>query len=208
MKKYFDMQINSNFSKRFFDDEFLNTIPLDETCELIYSLNKTRFNSGLVKNAKKIIIGTLTPPEGMANGYYYSSSKNKVFGIIDMCFDDGGVLTNLKKKLIKNKKDASLLKQIEEYLQKNRLAFIDIINRAVRVKNSSKDDDILFYSLDYDAFKLCAPNQMFICTSLNAKNGLLEICKNSNIKIDQKNIFVCYQDRFHFNLQDWKNKLS
>lgn len=208
MKQFFGYSVHSNFSKRFCNDNFFDSINFDKNlCEKIFSLNKTNANKQLIQNAKKIIVGTLTPPEGMQNGYYYSSSKNKVFGIIDKCFDNGGVLTNLKKQLANDKKSTKILQNIENYLQKQQIAFIDVIDRAIRIKGSSKDDDILFYTLDYDVFKQCDSKQMFICTSLNAKNGLLAICKNGDVKIDTKNIFVCYQDRFHFNLQDWKEKL-
>ena len=89
----------------------------------------------------------------------------------------------------------------------HKIAFVDIIERAVRAKGSSKDDDIFTYSLDFDAFKICDKNQIFICTSKNAKAGLLQIAQKVD-GINQENIFVCYQDRFHFNFDEWRKILT
>ena len=209
MKEVLREKIVSTFCKRICLKNKIESIDIDTSkFEKIMSHNNIDFNQKLVQSAKIIIIGTLTPPEGMENGYYYSSSKNKVFGILDRCLNLDGTFVELKKQLALNKQSRSVVKEIEKQLHNNNLAFLDIIDRAIRVKGSSKDDDILMYSLDYDHFKFCNTSQIFICTSKNAKNGLLEIVKDKDVNIDCSKIFVCYQDRFHFDITDWKQKLN
>ena len=86
-------------------------------------------------------------------------------------------------------------------------AFLDIVDTAIRVKDSSKDDDIIAYSLAFEHFELCNNSQVFICTSQNAYKGLIKIIENPKVNIDKSKIFICYQDRFHYNFLDWQQKL-
>ena len=207
--EFFDTKINRKFDKRITDNDFIDKLDLHQSnCEKVWSLNKSCFNLDLIKNANTIIVGTLTPPNGMENGYYYSSNKNRIFSIIDKCLNTNGKFLSLKKQLLLNPKSKVQISQIENALFEYKLAFIDVINKAVRIKNSPNDNDILFFSLDYFSFEKCAPYQKFICTSQNAENCLLRITENKNVKINKDNIFVCYQDRFHFNINDWQQKLK
>lgn len=175
----------------------------DKNCfELVNSLNKEHFVKNLVQNANIIIVGTLTPANGMNNGYYYSSDRNRVYGLIDYCFntEDNG-LAKLKKQLKQTTQKTEVLKQIKEYLSKHKIAFLDIINQAVRKKGSSLDDDITQYTLDFESFAYCSNNQKFVCTSKNAQIGLEKIKKFDNV-------VVCPQDRFRCKKEDWKKELN
>lgn len=170
--------------------------------ELVDSLNKKYFDEALIKNANIIIVGTLTPANGMNNGYYYSSDRNRVYGLIDYCFDteDNG-LANLKRQLKLPLQKEEILRQIKDNLFEHKIAFLDIINQAVRKKGSSLDDDITQYTLDFESFAYCDNNQKFVCTSKNAKIGLERINKFDNV-------VICPQDRFRCKKEDWKKELT
>ena len=207
-QKDWDALRKRDFGKKICSQADLDHISLEENYEKVYSLNQIHWSKKIIENADKIIVGTLTPPDGMTNGYYYSSSHNKVFGIIDKCYENDGTFLELKKQLLIHHKNKATIKQIEEKLLKYKVAFIDIVDQAIRVKRSSLDDDIVLYSLDFKAFRNCNEHQTFICTSQNAKKGLEEIIKQDpSIKINNNNIVVCYQDRFHYKEDDWKSRL-
>jgi hypothetical protein len=64
-------------------------------------------------------------------------------------------------------------------------------------------------SLDYETFKNVenkAHIVRYICTSNNAKICLNKILEKNNVS--NQNVCVCYQDRFHYNKNDWKNALK
>ena len=209
MNENFKILKKKKFIDRVFDKMSIESKNIDtKKFEKVKSLNNFAFNKTLISNAKIIIVGTLTPPEGMNNGYYYSSSKNKVFGILDKCLDSENKLSKLKKELYLNPKNKDIINSIEKLLFDYKIAFIDIIDNAIRIKNSSKDDDILMFSLDKKSFEYCNTNQIFICTSKNAKDGLMEISQDKKVNIECSKIFVCHQDRFHFKLENWKDKLN
>lgn len=202
-------KISSNFCKRICSNSDLQNTSFDDNVyEKVLSQNHKHFNQSLIANAQKIIVGTLTPPQGTQFGYFYSSLNNKVYGILDKCFFASGKLVSLKKQLAKDNQNPKIIKQIEEQLFACKVAFLDIVDTAIRVKNSSKDDDIIAYSLDFKHFELCNNSQVFICTSQNAYKGLLQIIDDKTIKIDKAKIYICYQDRFHYNFDDWKQKLT
>ncbi len=201
-------KISSNFCKRICSNSDLQNMSFDDNVyEKVLSQNHNHFNPSLIANAQKIIVGTLTPPQGTKFGYFYSSLNNKVYGILDKCFLTNGKLVALKKQLAKDNQNPKIIKQIEEQLSACKVAFLDIVDTAIRVKNSSKDDDIVAYSLDFKHFELCNNSQLFICTSQNAYKGLLQIIDDKTIKIDKAKIYICYQDRFHYNFFDWQQKL-
>lgn len=145
-----------------------------EYCE---SFNQLSMN--LIKNNKDIrylIVGTLTPPEGRNNGYFYTASKNKMFRYIDLSFSDGLYLEKQKK----NRSD------IEKILRERHVAFIDVINEAIVLKGSSRDDDILSYTLDYKSFEeifSMNPNIKIVVNSKNAEAGFKQICNELKISI-------------------------
>lgn len=199
---------NSDFCKRVCSNfDIKNLVFDDKIYERVLSQNHEHFNPSLITNAQKIIVGTLTPPQGTQFGYFYSSLNNKVYGILDKCFLTNGKLVALKKQLAKDNQNQKIIKQIEEQLFVHKVAFLDIVDTAIRVKNSSKDDDIIAYSLDFEHFELCNNSQVFICTSQNAYKGLMKIIENPKVNIDKSKIFICYQDRFHYNFLDWQQKL-
>lgn len=209
-KTFYNHVLNNDFCKRDYDDKIIESIILqDNDLEKVFSLNKTKSNAKLIENATKIIVGTLTSPKGMQNGYYYTScTRNVVFNTLDEAFDENGKFAKLKKDLSLSPNNKQIINQIESKLFDFKIAFIDVINQAIRTKNSPNDSDIFMYSLDLNAFKHCNKNQIFICTSKNAKLCLEKIVKNNNLSIDLTNVFLCQQDRFHFNKQLWLDLLK
>lgn len=200
--------MSKKFVKKLSSVEKFKSIKLTNSQEKVFSLNHTMLDDALVKNAKTIIVGTLTPGNGMFNGYYYTSLKNKVYKIIDENCNKSNVLVNLKKQLANNKDDEEIIGKIKENLLKNKLAFIDVIDEAIRECDSYQDDKISAFTLDYGSFKHCSQNQIFICTSQNTADCLNLIAEKINLNKD--NIFVCHQDRFHYPADKnlWTEKLT
>ena len=134
----------------------------------------------LIRNndIRYLIVGTLTPPEGRKNGYFYTASKNKMFRYIDLSFSDG---MDLEKQKLNTR-------EIEAILCKRQ--FLDVVNEAIVLKGSSRDDDILSYTLDYNRFKKIFsknPNIKIAVNSKNAEAGFKQICnelKKYNIKYE------------------------
>ena len=170
--------------------------------EKVDSLNKTCFDKRLIENANIVIVGTLTPSNGMGFGYYYTSERNKVYKLLDYCCDtETNGLSDLKKELKQNPKDKTILQKVKEYLFEHKIVFVDVIDMAIRKKGSALDDDIIEYTLDYNTFKHCKSSQKFVCTSKNAMMCLQKIRKFDNV-------VICHQDRFHCKKEDWKKQIN
>lgn len=151
------------------------------------------------KNAiRYLIIGTLTPPEGRQNGYFYTAKKNKTFTYIDLSFNDGLYLEKQKN----NPKE-----EIENILRERQIAFFDVVDEAIVLKGSSRDDDILSYTLDYNRFKeiICKnPEIKISVNSRNAEAGFRQIC--NGLKINVKYEFI--PQNIRGNYHNYKSELS
>lgn len=146
-----------------------------EYCESFNQLSMNLIKKN--KDIKYLIVGTLTPPEGRKNGYFYTASKNKMFRYIDLSFSDSDGLYLEKQK--NNRAD------IEKILRERHVAFIDVINEAIVLKGSSRDDDILSYTLDYKSFEeifSMNPNIKIAVNSKNAETAFIQICNVLNFK--------------------------
>ena len=95
--------------------------------KLVKSLNNL---SCFTKETRILIVGTLTPPEGMAHGYFYSSSGNAVYGKLSKCFceksADHSSFAYLKKKLICEVdwcEKMRIIQQINDKLEEHKMAF-------------------------------------------------------------------------------------
>lgn len=178
-KTFYNHVLNNDFCKRDFDDKIIELINLqDNDSEKVFSLNKTKSNAKLIENATKIIVGTLTSPKGMQNGYYYTScTRNVVFNTIDEAFDENGKFAKLKKDLSLSPNNKQIINQIESKLFDFKIAFIDVINQAIRTKNSPNDSDIFMYSLDLNAFKHCNKKPNFYLHKQKRKTLLGKDCK-------------------------------
>lgn len=151
-----------------------------------------------------LIVGTLTPPEGRHNGYFYTASKNKMFRYIDLSFSDGLYLERQKKNRA----------GIENILSERHVAFIDVINEAIVSKVSSRDDDILSYTLDYKSFEeifSMNPNIKIAVNSKNAEAGFKQICNELKINIKYELIPQNIRGNYHIYknesclIKEWKS---
>jgi len=124
-------------------------------------------NTTFSKNTKLVIVGTLTPPD---TKYFYCSFYNRIYGYIDeslkkLTRTGNETLKELKKGLqeVHNKHvDIKLCNQVEidqkvnsikEILDKNGIAFLDVMDKAIRKEKSSYDKDIEYFTLAKNDFK-------------------------------------------------------
>ena len=148
------------------------------------------------EDTKIIIVGTITSPQGRGpnKGFYYMSSYNPMYRIIDTYFNSIGQPSNL----VKNKKVGNIPAIIEELNEKN-IAFLDVVESCSNPKNSSLDDDLEDIKLDYKAFKDIDENIVMLANSKNAYGGLLKIAKKNHLKNQIKYV---YGFRF-YKQEDW-----
>lgn len=200
--------MSTKFIDNLCNTQKFNSMKMTNFQEKVFSLNHSMFDENLVKNAKAIIVGTLTPENGMISGYYYTSPANRVYKIIDSACNHDNTLVNLKKQLKLQSGNQEIVNKIKLNLAKNKLAFIDVVDEAIRKRGSSKDSGIFAYTIDFESFKHCNKNQIFICTSNNAADCLNIIA--DKIGLCKKNIIVCHQDRFHYpaDKQLWAENLT
>lgn len=120
------------------------------------------FNSQttLDDDTRLVIVGTLTPP---CTRYFYCAPRNRIFGYIDEALEELGYNEEVKlKELKKGLSNSSLPKNIVDekveaiktILRKHKIAFLDVMNNAIRKNNKSHDDEnIEYYTLATDDFR-------------------------------------------------------
>lgn len=135
----------------------------------------TSFNSQncMTEDTEIIIVGTITPTEGMKNGYFYTAPRNRIYGYIDAA--RGTELVEKKRKLtdigLSRLQKEQIIETIKNELQEQKIAFLDVIESAIRLKDSYSDSDIRCYTLDYPVFSTVPKNvKKVICNSRLAEN--------------------------------------
>ena len=99
-------------------------------------------------NTEILIVGTITPPDGVKNGYFYSARRNKIYGYID-----DARRSNKDEKLKELKNGLPLnVSEIKRILKEEKIAFLDVMKEVVR-PDSSLDDDIEEFTLDIEKFQ-------------------------------------------------------
>ena len=157
--------------KRLVTRATIKSLTIKPDQELVQSLNTEHC---ITNETQIIIIGTITPPK--ACGYFYTSPYNCIYGYIDEA--RGTNLKELKRKL---KTDIIVKAEIIKTLQNEKIAFLDIMEEAIRKEKSSADDDIEHFSLDYDRFEkvfrqiIANKNVTVICNSRLAQAGYNKI---------------------------------
>ena len=152
---------------------------LDNTEEFVESFNK--YNC-VTPQTQLIIVGTITPPQGVENGYFYTAPRNKIYGYIDEAIKTN--LKELKGSLKSTTNEAEVLNQIKDILKTNNIAFLDIMKYAIRKKNSPYDEDIKYYNLDIESFRNLSDSVYFICNSKLAQEGYEKICEELGREIN------------------------
>lgn len=143
-------------------------------------------NTNNVNKIKVIIVGTITPPNkntsNHANGYFYTSERNKMYELLDNHFKNSNFKC-LKDKLVKNPGNQKIIDSIMRELTNHQIAFLDVVKDVKSIPTSAADDKLDNFSLDIGSFEkaLCTLKQKtiyFICNSRNAEHGLHIILKN------------------------------
>ena len=157
-------------SKNDVDKQFLSMDP--DEYEKVDSCNK---ENCLTPDTAIVIVGTLTPSGG--KGYFYTAPHNKIYAFIDAARG-----TNLvaKKKMLQDPahSDADrqqIIGEIKKELISQKIAFVDVVESAIRKKGSYADKDIKFISLDYNAFTQIPKNAKVICNSRLAESRYNDI---------------------------------
>ena len=144
-------------------------------------------NHAIDSNTKLIIVGTLTPPDGRKNGYFYSADGNGVYGLLDNYFSGNSNFLKLKENLINTQVNKEqCVEDIKKELKRFDIAFLDVIDYAIAPTNSPDDNYIQYFNLDYDSFKNVLDTLSdfnFVCTSKNAVEGLLCILERFGIAV-------------------------
>lgn len=148
------------------------------------------FNSQhcVMAETKIIIVGTITPPKGTNCGYFYTAPRNNIYGYIDAA--RGTNLKELKNKLngsnLIDLQKAQIVGEIKDVLREQQIAFLDIMDKAIRKKGSYKDSDIAAYTLDNSTFQNIRQGVKIICNSRLAKTGFEQIQRNLGSNLSYK----------------------
>lgn len=127
----------------------------------------------MTEDTEIIIVGTITPTEGMRNGYFYTASRNRIYGYIDAA--RGTELVEKKRKLtdirLSRLQKEQIISEVKNELKEQKIAFLDVMGSAIRCKGSHADSDIKCYTLDYPVFSTVPKNvKKVICNSRLAEN--------------------------------------
>lgn len=136
-------------------------------------------------NTELIIVGTITPPDGQNNGYFYTAPRNRLYGYLDEAL--GTILKSKKIALYgaSNEDKQKIIEEIKQELIANKIAFLDVIKKAIHKngqEDSCYDSDIECYCLDYEYFQNLHDNVHFICNSKMAQKCFEKICRKISRK--------------------------
>ena len=129
----------------------------------------------ILQDTEIIIVGTITPSGG--NGFFYTAPYNRIYGYIDAA---RGTKLKEKKKALQNATNAKQRQQIIDdikiELKNQKIAFLDVIGEAIRLRGSYADSDLQYYTLDYSAFSNIPKSvKKIICNSRLAEKYFNEI---------------------------------
>lgn len=129
----------------------------------------------ILPNTEIIIVGTITPSGG--NGYFYTAPRNRIYGYIDVA---RGTKLKEKKEALQKTTDTKqrqlIIDDIKTELNNQKIAFLDVIDEAIRLKGSYADKDIKYYTLDYSTFSKIPQSVIkVICNSKLAQDCYNEI---------------------------------
>ena len=174
---------------------------MDQTVyEKVNSFNGINY---ILPDTEIIIVGTITPSGG--NGYFYTAPRNKIYGYIDAA--RGTKLKEKKEALQKTtneKQRLSIIDGIKRELNDQKIAFLDVIDEAIRRKGSYADTAIKHYTLDYAAFSNIPQSvRKVICNS-----RLTENCYNK-IRVETTNLTTAiYLSQRSGKKNRWINELK
>ena len=168
------------------------------------------FNSQhcVMAETKIIIVGTITPPKGTNGGYFYTAPRNNIYGYIDAA--RGTNLKELKNKLngsdLTDLQKTQIVGEIKDVLREQQIAFLDIMDKAIRKKGSYKDSDIAAYTLDNSTFQNIPQGAKIICNSRLAEAGFKQIASELDIDLTsvycpQRNPYIKIKEKWILELR-------
>ncbi len=151
--------------------KYLNAINLNDFEGIAKNTDKEKidicFNSQttLSDKTRLVIIGTITPPK---TAYFYCSFWNRIYGYIDAAANEKGILKkslkdlkrglsrvstkNINIDLVSDDERIKKVNEIKNILSEYGIAFLDVMDRVIRDKINSYDDNIIYYVLARDKF--------------------------------------------------------
>ena len=140
----------------------------------------------ITPETRLVIVGTITPTAGTANGYFYTAPRNRIYGYIDQAI--GTNLKEIKRELQSAENKGEVVADIIKVLKENKIAFLDVMKHVIRTNGSSSDDDIKYYCLDIESFKKIQESVNIVCNSRLAEAKYKEICEK--LGREDKHIFL------------------
>ena len=154
------------------------------------------------KNAKIIIVGSITPWNG--KGWFYTAPRTKLYKILDQ------VIPNANFDFLK---DSGSINELKEALRKEGIYFIDEFKKVIRQKKTASDKAIMFGTLNDEAFTsfinglnnnkiLVVANSKLsytLCDKILTRNNLKDKC----MFLDKPHTIFNYWN-FNKMVDDWK----
>ena len=154
------------------------------------------------KNAKIIIVGSITPWNG--KGWFYTAPRTKLYKILDQ------VIPNANFDSLK---DSGSINELKEALRKEGIYFIDVFKKVIRQKKTASDKAIMFGTLNDEAFIsfinglnnnkiLVVANSKLsytLCDKILTRNNLKDKC----MFLDKPHTIFNYWN-FNKMVDDWK----
>ena len=154
------------------------------------------------KNAKIIIVGSITPWNG--KGWFYTAPRTKLYKILDQ------VIPNANFDSLK---DSGSINELKEVLKKEGIYFIDVFKKVIRQRKTASDKAIVFGTLNDEAFTsfinglnnnkiLVVANSKLsydLCNRILTRNNLKDKC----MFLDKPHTIFNYWN-FNKMVDDWK----
>ena len=154
------------------------------------------------KNAKIIIVGSITPWNG--KGWFYTAPRTKLYKILDQ------VIPNANFDSLK---DSGSINELKEVLKKEGIYFIDVFKKVIRQRKTASDKAIVFGTLNDEAFTsfinglnnnkiLVVANSKLsytLCDKILTRNNLKDKC----MFLDKPHTIFNYWN-FNKMVDDWK----
>ena len=155
------------------------------------------FSSKDYHKAKIVIVGTITPWNG--KGFFYTAPNTKMYQIIDKIL--GTHFDQMKN-----------CEELETALENKGIYFLDVFQAVIRKRKSASDDDILFGSLNYNAFEEYMNhlnNDVIVVANSDLAHQLCErILKRVNngkhLCLLQKEVHTIFRKKPEVMVDDWK----
>ena len=154
------------------------------------------------KNAKIIIVGSITPWNG--KGWFYTAPRTKLYKILDQ------VIPNANFDFLK---DSGSINELNEALRKEGIYFRDVFKNVIRQKKTASDKAIVFGTLNDETFIsfinglnnkkiLVVANSKLsytLCDKILTRNNLKDKC----VFLDKPHTIFNYWN-FNKMVDDWK----